>query len=99
MARRGWPLDRARSEPVRLRGRVMSGVARRLLLAVPTLLGAATLVFFFIHMIPGDPVDVMLGETASFADRARLRAALGLERPLLEQYSGFLVHALRGDLV
>ena len=76
----------------------MSGVARRLLLAVPTLLGAATLVFFFIHMIPGDPVDVMLGETASFADRARLRAALGLDRPLLEQYSGFLVHALRGDL-
>ena len=76
----------------------MSGVGRRLLLAVPTLLGAATLVFFFIHMIPGDPVDVMLGETASFADRARLRAALGLERPLLEQYSGFLVRALRGDL-
>ena len=76
----------------------MSPAARRVLLAAPTLLGAATLVFFFIHMIPGDPVEVMLGETASAVDRARLRAALGLERPLLEQYLSFLAHAVRGDL-
>src|SRR5437899_7901434 len=71
---------------------------QRLLLLLPTLLGAATLVFFFIHLIPGDPVEVMLGETASAVDRARLRAALGLERPLLEQYFGVLAHAVCGDL-
>jgi peptide/nickel transport system permease protein len=76
----------------------MSSSIRRVLLAVPTLLGAATLVFFFIHMIPGDPVEVMLGETASAVDRERLRHMLGLERPLLEQYLSFLAHALCGDL-
>jgi ABC-type dipeptide/oligopeptide/nickel transport system permease component len=76
----------------------MSAAFRRALLALPTLLGVATLVFFFIHLLPGDPVDVMLGEAASAADRVRLRAALGLDRPLLEQYAVFLLRAAHGDL-
>ena len=37
---------------------------RRLAVVIPTVIGAVTLVFFFLHMIPGDPVEVMLGETA-----------------------------------
>jgi len=71
---------------------------RRLALVLPTLLGAATLVFLFIHLVPGDPVDVMLGETAATADRARLRSALGLDQPLWRQYAGFLAGVARGDL-
>lgn len=71
---------------------------RRLLLLLPTLLGAVTLVFLLIHLIPGDPVEVMLGETASAADKESLRGSLGLDRPLLIQYQSFLVHLAGGDL-
>ena len=80
----------------------MTGVgaflARRLVLSVPVLLGVATLVFSLIHMIPGDPAQAMLGEAASPADVAALRAKLGLDRPLLEQYGVFLAGLARGDL-
>ncbi|RMF46132.1 MAG: glutathione ABC transporter permease GsiC, partial [Deltaproteobacteria bacterium] len=51
----------------------------RLLQAVPTLLGVATLVFFLLHMVPGDPVDALLGETALATDREALRHALRLD--------------------
>lgn len=70
----------------------------RLLLLLPTLLGAITLVFFLLHLVPGDPVEVMLGETASGADKEELRRALGLDRPLLAQYGKFLADILHGDL-
>ena len=76
----------------------MSGIGRRLLLLVPTVLGVLTLVFFLVHLIPGDPVEVMLGETASRADLGQLRADLGLDRPLAEQYARFLGGLARGDL-
>ena len=76
----------------------MSGIGRRLLLLVPTVLGVLTLVFFLVHLIPGDPVEVMLGETASSADLNQLRADLGLDRPLGEQYARFLGGLARGDL-
>jgi peptide/nickel transport system permease protein len=70
----------------------------RLTLAVPTVLGVVTLVFLLIHLIPGDPVEVMLGETARSADKVRLRHQLGLDRPLPIQYARFLRHLARADL-
>jgi peptide/nickel transport system permease protein len=73
-------------------------IGRRLLLTVPVLLGVATLVFSLIHLIPGDPAQAMLGETAAPADVAELRARLGLDRPLLEQYGAFLSDVATGDL-
>jgi peptide/nickel transport system permease protein len=60
--------------------------------------GVCTLVFLLIHLVPGDPVEVMLGEGASAADRGALRAALGLDRPLAEQYLGYLGRIARLDL-
>src|SRR5262249_47832198 len=63
---------------------------RRVLLLLPTLLGAVTLVFILIHVVPGDPVEAMLGETASSADKAALARELGLDQPLLTQYVQFL---------
>ncbi|MEW6441042.1 MAG: nickel ABC transporter permease [bacterium] len=72
--------------------------ARRIALVLPVILGVATLVFLFLHLIPGDPVDMMLGETALAADRDSLRTALGLDRPVLQQYGRFLLSALQGDL-
>jgi peptide/nickel transport system permease protein len=71
---------------------------RRLLLLLPTLLGALTLVFLLIHLIPGDPVEVMLGETASAADKQELRRSLGLDQPLLVQYGNFLANLISGSL-
>ncbi|WP_025322613.1 nickel ABC transporter permease [Deferrisoma camini] len=73
-------------------------IRRRLVTLVPTVLGVVTLVFLLVHLVPGDPVDVMLGETANPADKAALRAELGLDRPLAEQYLGYLAGVARGDL-
>lgn len=73
-------------------------LARRVALTIPVLLGVATLVFSLIHLIPGDPAQAMLGESAPQADVEELRRRLGLDRPLVEQYSAFLADTLRGDL-
>ncbi len=67
----------------------------RLASALFVVLGVSCLVVFFIHLIPGDPVEVMLGESALPADREALRQALGLNLPLYVQllnYLGGLVH-------
>ena len=71
---------------------------RRLAIVIPTVIGAVTLVFFFLHMIPGDPVEVMLGETAQQADKERLREELGLNLPLHVQYGRFMAGVIQGDL-
>jgi len=71
---------------------------RRLLLAVPVVFGVLTLVFLLMHLIPGDPVEIMLGESAAQTDLEQLRHQLRLDRPLLDQYWIFLSDAARGDL-
>ena len=71
---------------------------RRLLLTIPVLIGVATLVFSLIHLIPGDPVQAMLGESASPQDIADLRERLGLNRPLYVQYGSFMKGVATGDL-
>jgi peptide/nickel transport system permease protein len=73
-------------------------LGRRLALLVPTLLGVATVVFTLVHLVPGDPVDVMLGEAAAPADAAALRRDLGLDRPLPVQYGRFVARVAQGDL-
>jgi len=72
--------------------------SRRLLLTIPVLFGVATLVFSLIHLVPGDPVQAMLGESASPSDIADLRGRLGLDRPLYLQYGSFLEGLAKGDL-
>jgi peptide/nickel transport system permease protein len=71
---------------------------RRLVQVVPVALLVATLVFSLIHLIPGDPVQMMLGDGAQAADVQALRESLGLDRPLGEQYLEFMGGLLRGDL-
>ncbi|MFQ5917195.1 MAG: ABC transporter permease, partial [Candidatus Binatia bacterium] len=77
---------------------MMKYLLSRILLFLPAFLGAVTLIFFLIHLIPGDPVEVMLGETASPADKEILRQELGLDQPLLAQYLRFLSGLASGDL-
>lgn len=60
-------------------------------------LGVLCLTFALLHLVPGDPVDVMLGESASAADRAALRAQLGLNQPLPVQFGQYLSHVVMGD--
>ena len=62
------------------------------------LFGVSTLVFLLLALIPGDPVDVVLGESAQAADRTAMREALGLDRPLVQRWGLFYVDLIRGDL-
>ncbi len=70
----------------------------RLLSAALVVLGVVLIVFLLIHMIPGDPVDVILGESARLADREALRRDLGLDQPLLVQLTDYFNRLLQFDL-
>ncbi len=70
----------------------------RLLSAAIAVAGVSCLVFLLIHIVPGDPVEVMLGESAPAADRAALRQSMGLDRPLQVQLGHYLSGLLHLDL-
>ena len=70
----------------------------RLALAPLMLWLIASLVFLLLRLAPGDPIDALLGTRAPEAARAALRAQIGLDQPLLEQYGRFLRQLLQGDL-
>jgi peptide/nickel transport system permease protein len=74
------------------------GLHVRLLDAVAVLLGATLMAFSLIHLTPGDPVRVMLGERANQQAITRLRHELGLDQSLPVQYMRFLGRAIQGDL-
>lgn len=74
-------------------------LAKRLLVALPVLLGISVAVFLMMHLVPGDPAKMMLGELAVDKQAiANLRHQLGLEDPIPVQYWRFLKGAVRGDL-
>lgn len=77
---------------------MLSTVLSRLFSALVVTLGVSCIVFLFIHLIPGDPVEVMLGESARPADREALRIALGLDQPILVQMLNYFSGLLQGDL-
>ncbi len=70
----------------------------KIALLLPTVLGVVTAVFLMIHLIPGDPVEIMLGETAMESDRESLRHELGLDKPVAVQYLSYLAGLLKGDI-
>jgi ABC-type dipeptide/oligopeptide/nickel transport system permease component len=73
-------------------------VSLRLLLSLPALWLIFTMVFLLAHIVPGDPVEQMLGEGATASDVTNLRHALGLDLPLPVQYGRYLAGVVRGDL-
>lgn len=75
-----------------------SFIARRLLLAVPTLFGVLVVAFLLLYVAPGDPVTAMIGERADPETIARLRAELRLDDPLLIRFAHYAGNVLRGDL-
>jgi peptide/nickel transport system permease protein len=72
-------------------------IGRRLIGAIPVLFGISFIAFFLMHLAPGDPVYMLLGEDALPADVARVRHEWGLDQPLLAQYWQFVSRALVGD--
>lgn len=79
-------------------GSLISYIVKRILLAVPTLIGAITMIFFLIRILPGDPVHLLAGEQTNPEIIERLRAEFGLDKPLYEQYLLYLKSALTLDL-
>ena len=73
-------------------------LSRRLVLAVPTLVGVLVVVFLLLYVAPGDPVQAMVGERADAGTIARLRAELQLDAPLPVQFANYAGKIVRGDL-
>ncbi len=72
-------------------------IIKRLLIVIPTLIGASIVVFLLIHIIPGDPVTVMLGERATEAARLALIEKMGLDQPMHIQFINWFTAAMKGD--
>lgn len=73
-------------------------IARRLLAAIPVLIGVSLITFILMNVVPGDPISAMMEKRADEATIQKLRHAYGLDRPLYLQYLSFVGHAARGDL-
>lgn len=76
----------------------MHRIAAQLIDTLIVMIGVSTLVFLLLALIPGDPVDVVLGESAAPADREAMRLALGLDRPWPERLFDFYLGIATGDL-
>ena len=77
---------------------MLTFLARRLLAAIPMLLGITLVAFLLLHALPGDPASAVLGQRATKENRRQFREATGLDRPLPEQYARFLGDLAQGDL-
>ncbi len=70
---------------------------RRFIGAIPVIIGISFLVFLLMHIAPGDPISLLLGDDATQAEIERARQEWGLDKPILFQYGEFLSRAVRGD--
>jgi len=77
---------------------MLAYIVRRLLGVIPVMLVVGVFVFSLLHMAPGDPAAIIAGDNATEANVARIRASLGLDKPLLEQFANWSWATLRGDL-
>ena len=77
---------------------MLAYIIRRIMIMVPTLLGVSVIVFLMLHITPGDPAELLLGERATEEALNELREHLGLNEPLYVQYGMFLKRLMRGDL-
>jgi len=74
-------------------------LVKRALLAIPTMFAVSVLVFVILHLVPGDPAAIFIGDRPATPERlAQIRHVMGLDRPLLIQYGDFLQRLGRGDL-
>ena len=76
---------------------MFSYIVKRLLWAIPTLFGVSLIVFFMVHLAPGDPALALLGDHANKESVEKLREEMGLNKPLYVQYGIFASKAMSGD--
>jgi peptide/nickel transport system permease protein len=77
---------------------MLSFIISRLFSTIIVIFGVVSIVFFLIHIVPGDPIEVMLGESAQIADKENLRIALGLNKPIFTQWYEYIGNVLQGNL-
>jgi peptide/nickel transport system permease protein len=77
---------------------VLAYILRRILILIPTLLGVSVIVFLMLHLTPGDPAELLLGERATDEALEQIREHLGLNEPIHVQYGMFLKRLMKGDL-
>ena len=71
---------------------------RRLLELIPVILSVTAIVFFMLHLIPGDPAEILAGEEATAEDVQAIREELGLDKPLITQYLIYMKNIFKGNL-
>src|SRR2546423_12355169 len=76
---------------------MLAALARRAATGLAVVAGVVTLAFFLLRLAPGDPVELLLGPTATPAQLAAQRHALALDRPLAVQYAAWLGRFARGE--
>lgn len=77
---------------------MLAYIVKRLLATIPVMATVAVIVFMLLHLTPGDPAALIGGDLATPEDLRRIREQLGLERPIAEQFLGWLWQVLQGDL-
>jgi len=77
---------------------MVSYILRRIVMLIPVLFGVTLVSFSLLHLVPGDPAEVLGGQEASKADIDRIRKEYGLDQPLVVQYARFVGNAVRGNL-
>ena len=77
---------------------MLTYVARRVLVSIPTVFGVATVIFLMVRLLPGDPARVIAGVLATPEDVDRIRHQFGLDQPLYVQYVRYLGSVMRGEL-
>ncbi len=77
---------------------MLSYILHRILMLLPVLFGVTLVSFSLLHLVPGDPAEILGGQEATAEDVARIRKEYGLDRPLAIQYLRFVGNAVRGDL-
>ncbi|AZU62590.1 ABC transporter permease [Neobacillus mesonae] len=77
---------------------MLSYIVKRLLQLIPTLIGVTLFAFLLVAAVPGDPAQIIAGDSATPEEVEIIRSQLGIDKPLYEQYTSYVVNILHGDL-
>lgn len=70
---------------------------KRILMMIPTIIGITLFIYLIMSFVPGDPVELLLPQEATFEQKEALRAEMGLDKPVLVQYAHYMLNVVRGD--
>ena len=70
---------------------------KRILMLIPTIIGITLFIYLIMSLVPGDPVELLLPQEATFEQKEALRAEMGLDKPVLVQYVNYMWNVVRGN--